>query len=105
MGLRAGLQLAQRLGIDAGMTHVQFQVKVMFQGVGALHHNVKGLDAVNGDVALGKNLGFGVVEVYTDKNAELIGQGEMPSLHGCDAATAAAATLRPVAASLQPHTG
>jgi hypothetical protein len=97
MGLGAGLQLAQGLGVHTGMPHVQFENEVMLQVVGALHHNVKGLDAVNGDVALGKDLGFGVVEVYMDNNAELVCQGEMPSLRGCDAAASgrdSAATIR-----------
>ena len=101
----AGLELAKGFGVNAGMAHVQFQGKVRFKGVGALHHNIKGLDAVNGDVAFGEDVGLGVVEVQADKNAEFFGQGETPSLHGCDAATGAAATPRPVAALQQPYSG
>ncbi len=58
---RAGLQLAQGFRVNAGVPHVQFQVKVQLQGVGALHHNIKGLNAVNGDVAFGEDVGLGVV--------------------------------------------
>lgn len=106
MRFGARLQLAQGFGVDPGMPHVQFEDKIVPQGVGALHHNVKGLDAVNGDVALGENLGPGVVEIYADKNAELIGHGGVPSMRGCDAAAGEAATLlRPVAALQQPYSG
>lgn len=101
----AGLQLAQGVGVDAGMSHIQFEDKVVPQGVGSPHHNIEGLDAVNSDVAFGQNLGFGVVEIYADKNAELVGQGQVPSLHGCYAAAGEAATRRPVAALQQPYSG
>jgi hypothetical protein len=76
MGLGAGVQLPHCFGINAGIPHVQFQIQVVLQGVGAFHHDVEGLDAVYGDVAFGENLGPCVVEVYTDKNAELIGQDD-----------------------------
>jgi hypothetical protein len=75
----ARLQLAQGFGVDTGMSHVQFEDEVMSKGVRSLHHNIKRLDAVDCDVPLGENLGLGVVEVYTDKNAELIGHVAMPS--------------------------
>jgi hypothetical protein len=74
MRLGAGLQQPQGFRVDAGVPHVQFQVEVVLQGVGAFHHNIEGLDAVDGDVALGENLGLRVVEIYTDQNAELFGQ-------------------------------
>jgi hypothetical protein len=57
---------------------------------------------VNGDVALGEDLGFGVVEIYANKNAELFSQGRRPNLRGWDATARAAATWRPVAALQQP---
>jgi hypothetical protein len=101
----AGLQLAQGFGVDAGVPHVQFEDKIVPQGVGSFHHNIKGLDAVNGDVALGENLGLGMVEIDADENAELIGQGQEPSLGDCDAAAGVAATLRLVAAFQPPHSG
>jgi hypothetical protein len=101
----AGLQQAQGFWINPGMAHVQFEDEVVPEGIGSLHHDVESLDAVNGDVALGEDPGFGVVEVYADKNAELFGQGPAPSLRGCDAAAREAATRRPVAALQQPSSG
>ena len=105
MRLGAGLKLAQCFGINAGIPYVQFQVQVVLQGVCALNHHVEGLDAVHGDVAFGENLGLCVIEIHTDKNAELIGQDVVPFLRGCDAAAGEAATLRPVADFLQPQSG
>ena len=65
----ARLQLAQGLGVHARMAHVHFEAEVAPQGIGPLHNNIKGLDAVNGDVALGQDLGFSAVDIYADKNA------------------------------------
>ena len=50
------------------MGDVRLKVETLLQRVGAFDHNVKGLDAVYGDVALGDNLGTGVVEIHADKN-------------------------------------
>ena len=108
VGPGAVLELFQGFGINVGFGDVQLQVQAFFQGVGAFHHDVEGLDAVDGDVALREDLGAGVVEVHADKNVELIGQDVLPSpmwlrrcsltLGSCDAA------VEPrVAAPLQPH--
>lgn len=70
-----------------GGPHVEFQVQAFLQGIGAFHHHIKGLDAVDSDVALRQDLGLGVVEVNADKNIELIGQD--------DAFPWTAATLQP----------
>lgn len=103
MRFRAGLELAKGFGVNAGMAHVQFQEEVVPQGVGAFHHNVQCLDAVNGDVALGENAGRGVVEIEPDKNAEFVGQGENLRYMAATLQPGTAVTLRPAAALQQPH--
>ena len=88
------MQLLQSLRIHVGAPHIELQVQAFLQRIGAFHHHVQGLDAVDSDVALCQDLGPGVVEVNADKNIELIGQDVVPSpgrlrrcsLVGCDAA-------------------
>jgi hypothetical protein len=89
MGAGAVLQLLEGCVVNAGVADIQLQVESLLQGVCAFDHNIKGLDAVYGDVALGNNLGTGVVEIHTDKNVELGVQEVKPS-------PASAATLQPL---------
>jgi hypothetical protein len=79
VGPGAVLQLFQRFRIDDGFGDIQLEVQALLEGVGAFDHYVEGLDAVDGDVALGQHLSACVVKIHADKNVEFIGHDVLPS--------------------------
>jgi len=73
------LQLLQCLDIHSGMRDIQLQVQALFDGIGALDHDVKRINTVDGDMPLCNHQCFRMVEIYADNDVELGIQVVKPS--------------------------
>ena len=72
MGAGAAAEFLHGLGFHLGQGHIQFQCQPRDQRVGALHHVVQALDALDSHVTLGLDLGLGAVEVNADQHPQLL---------------------------------
>jgi hypothetical protein len=53
-------------GLDACVGDVHYELKALPEVVGALHDDVKSLDALGGYVALGGDLSLTAIEIHPD---------------------------------------
>lgn len=80
-------QLFKGDGLNPGVADIDDELQALTEVVGALHNDVKSLDALGGHVTLGGNLCLTAVEIHADQYLELLVQKTSPLLHGRDAAT------------------
>lgn len=66
---------------------VHYELQAFPKMVGALHDDVKSLDASGGYISLRGHLGFTAFEIESDQNLKLVVQRTSPLMHGRDAAT------------------
>jgi hypothetical protein len=71
-------QLFKGYGLHAGVADIDDELQALTEVVGALHNDVKSLDALGGHVTLGGDLSLTAVEIYADQYLELLVQNFSP---------------------------
>jgi len=71
-------QLFKRDGFDTGVADINDEPQALTEVVGALHNDVKSLDALGGYMSLGGDLSLTAVEVHADQYLELLVQNFSP---------------------------
>ncbi|WP_336885586.1 hypothetical protein [Arthrobacter sp. FW305-BF8] len=71
-------QLFQRDGFDTGVADIDDELQALTEVVGALHNDVKSLDALGGYMSLGGDLSLTAVKVHADQYLELLVQNFSP---------------------------
>ena len=78
VSLGAFLQLLECDGLHAGVADIDDELQALAKVVGALHNDVKSLDALGGYVTLGGDLSLTTVEIHADQYLELLVQNFSP---------------------------